>query len=327
MASGKHTTGRHSAAKSSKREVSIPRGPADPRVGEETGVPEEIAKTAAGKMQTADPARDERPSGEAATGESLDEWVEQREGQGDPAGKTARQKAPARKRVRRRAAAFAAVLAIIVLAVVALAVYARPAPTPAQVTQTALEALQSRDFSAFGEVYAGDSDALESQLADAFASGAGLGSASELERKLNDEQKSTLAQLDDLLFDFGYTVGEETVDGDEARVQVTVTAHDFGAFAQKALGDYISEGLAAAAKGDLESSADAATRFARVLQENMDVLGPRDKQSETSFELTRDGDGSWKLAGLTADNLDALTGGLLSMTGQMAAQLESASSE
>lgn len=322
MAAGKHTRGKHSASKENgngkrknKKEFSFPKGPGDADAQGAVRVPAEIAKTAAGRMQTAGAARDDRPQGEAAAAEVLDEWVKDQAASSSPG---------EMKRLERRGKALIAaviILAAVIVGAIFLVANYRPTTTPSQVSALALESLKDGDYDAFGKLYAGDSGAVESSLENAFADGAGLGSEADLERDLNDEQKKTLSRLQEELRDFDYTIDSESVEGDAASVQVTISAHDFGTFAQDALGSYIADGIAAVSKGELESDADAATRLVSVLDAHMAELGEKGRSAQTSFSLERDDGGSWKLAELSQDNLDALTGGLLSTTSGISGQV------
>lgn len=327
--------GKHS---SKKMGFKVPKGPAAPTgdAEDEVAVPEEIAKTARGQMQTQEgdatpetaavagdeaATADEAASaasdeGAAADGDDaglLDEWIEREDdAQSEEARKNVEKKKQARKDpfYKKGRAAIIAVVIVAALVVAGIFYFAfRPSASPSETVDTALAAVQSQNMTTFQSSCTSDVTDFESELSSALSSTIGVNDLESATDSLNDQQKQALEELKSKLVDFDYEIGDEQIDGDTATVEVTFTTYNFSSFFQKVVGDYVLQSADTTFDGSSISARDAATLFADLVSDNLSDLGDKNVETQTTFTLKKE-DGAWKISEVSADNIDALTGGL-----------------
>ncbi|MGI6033191.1 MAG: hypothetical protein ACOX69_07220 [Coriobacteriales bacterium] len=324
--------GKHS---SKKMGFKVPKGPAAPTgdAEDEVEVPEEIAKTARGQMQTqesaaAAAAADEAAASEAAAADDaaaaassgdeaglLDEWIERQDGeQSEEARKDVEKKKQARSDpfYKKGRAAIIAVVIFAALVVAGIFYFSfRPSASPSETVDTALTAVQRQDMTTFQSSCSSDVSDVENELSSALSATIGVNDLESAADSLNDQQKQTLEELTDKLVDFDYEIGGERIDGDTATVEVKLKTYDFSSFFQKVVGEYVLQAADTTFDGSSISMRDAATLFADLVSDNLSQLGDKSVETQTTFSLKKE-NGAWKISAVSSDNIDALTGGLYS---------------
>ena len=196
-------------------------------------------------------------------------------------------------------AAFALVASLLV--VLGLAGCAS-APTPSSITGKALDALKAQDYETLQTCYSGDVGGTDVKELAGQMTGMDLSA-------VTDEQKAQAEKLVSVLTDFDYTIGEETIDGDKATVEVTITSRDLGPVFSDAIGAYFTEAFTSALGGASEE--ELAQMFLDTLTEKISAQTEKSHTATTTFNLTQT-DGEWKLDQFSTDNLDCIMGGMLS---------------
>lgn len=142
------------------------------------------------------------------------------------------------------------------------------------------------------------SDALKADMENAKAGSEDL--IGDMDETLGEEVGKDFV---DKMLDFDYKLGEETVDGDTATVETTITTYPFGEIFGQVLTDYITEAF---------SNPDITEEEAQALMESMmgEALAAAEKSYETTFDVTlKKEDGAWVVQ--EDDALaNALTGGM-----------------
>lgn len=148
-------------------------------------------------------------------------------------------------------------------------------------------------------LFKGERDS-NSQLADA----SGLGE--DVEKKIID-----------LIAGFEYTVDHETIDGDQATVDVTIKTCELGDMFKTAMGNYIAQafGLALAGASDEELEEKALEAFTTAIDE---MSTEKSYEKKLKVNLTH-GDDGWKVEDLDNNKhfLNAVTGGLVGAINDM----------
>lgn len=208
------------------------------------------------------------------------------------------------------------VLALVTALVACLCLIALPActsePSPSDVTKSALDAMKAQDADALAQYYSGNTDGIQEQL-DALASEAD-GSENP------DAQATAMSSLMQKIYDFDYTIGEETIEGDTATVNVSITTYDLGTAFKTAMGNYISTALGMAFAGASQEEMEAA--LYEGLQSELDSLTEKDYTADVNLTLTKT-DNGWMLDALSDEATDALTGGLESAANEVSESLSS----
>lgn len=196
---------------------------------------------------------------------------------------------------------FAPVLAAALVACLCLVLLpACSSPSPTDVVKTSLDAVKAQDAEALAENYAGDASAFQQELnssADALNS-----------EGMTDEQKAVAETFMQKMYDFDYTVGEETIDGDKATVKVTITSYDMGTAFEKAMSTYIEKAFAQALGGASQDSLEA--MLYDELNKELGALTEKGHTADVDMTLTKV-DGKWQLDEFSDDAADAFSGGLL----------------
>lgn len=175
-------------------------------------------------------------------------------------------------------------------------------PTPSDATKQALDALKAQDDETFQAYYAGDSNSMDiDQLASQML-GVDLSA-------LTDEQKEQAQQLVNALLDFDYELGQETVDGEKATVEATITSRDLTTIFTDSMEEYIQQAFTAALSGADES--ELSSMFLAVFSEKVSTVTEKNHTATTTFNLTKV-DGAWKLDEFSNENIDCIMGGLIS---------------
>lgn len=167
-------------------------------------------------------------------------------------------------------------------------------PSPSEVTAAALDAMKAQDTETLQSFYSGEvTDVDPGKMAEGYT---------------GDDAEAVNAFAEKLL-DFDYEVGDETIDGDKATVEVSITTYDFGTAFEDAVGLYIKQGFAAALSG--ASQEELSKMFSAALLDKVNALEEKEYTSTTTFNLTKQ-DGEWKLDELSKENQDSLLGGIIS---------------
>lgn len=117
----------------------------------------------------------------------------------------------------------------------------------------------------------------------------------------------------DKMLDFDYKLGEETVDGDTATVETTITTYPFGEIFTDVLTEYVTEAMA-----DTDMSEEESTKLLGDLMTK--ALDSAEKSYETvvSIELVKVDD-KWEVQ--ESDEMaNALTGGIYDMAGSLGSE-------
>lgn len=100
-----------------------------------------------------------------------------------------------------------------------------------------------------------------------------------------------------------YTVGEATVDGDQATVPVTFTYVDASAVIQETMSDYIEQGLGLAFSGASEEEIE--NLFIDIFNEKLSSVETGTATTDVVFPCEKV-DGEWKISDFSEENEDAL---------------------
>lgn len=185
-------------------------------------------------------------------------------------------------------------------------------PSPSDVTKNALDAMKAQDADTLTQYYSGDTNGIQEQL---------NALASETDGSEDpDAQTAALNSLMQKIYDFDYTIGEETIEGDTATVNVSVTTYDLGTTFKTAMGNYISTALGMAFAG--ASQEEMETALYEGLQSELDSLTEKDYTTDVNLTLTKT-DNGWMLDALPDEAADAFTGGLKSAADEVNESLSS----
>ena len=137
-----------------------------------------------------------------------------------------------------------------------------------------------------------------------------FGDVTETEDSFSKEFEEKLANS---IAGFDYSINNETIDGDNATVNVTFKTYDYGLFIKTFLGEYIQKAFTLALGGGTEEDVEKIAN--ELAEEKFEEMTKEGKKSELSmdFKLNKV-DGSWVLdEEANKDSLaNAITGGLYS---------------
>ena len=137
-----------------------------------------------------------------------------------------------------------------------------------------------------------------------------FGGVTETEDSFSKEFEEKLANS---IAGFDYSINNETIDGDNATVNVTFKTYDYGLFIKTFLGEYIQKAFTLALGGGTEEDVEKIAN--ELAEEKFEEMTKEGKKSELSmdFKLNKV-DGSWVLdEEANKDSLaNAITGGLYS---------------
>lgn len=178
---------------------------------------------------------------------------------------------------------------------------------PSAVTEEFISAIKSKDSEKMKSLSLQDdvkdevSDTIEEILGD-------IGT--------EDSEDESARLFMEKLFDFDYTVGQETIDGDNATVEVSFKTYDFYAM----LGNYIekafSKALELAFSGASEEEISALGT--QLIEEELEALIGKDREATSTLNLVKT-NGEWKVTQLDENSefLDAMFGGLFSIVNSL----------
>ena len=214
---------------------------------------------------------------------------------------------------------------LVVAACLALAACGSQAPTPKQTVESALKAVTTHDYEALKGYYAGDVDKLTQEATEA-GQQQGVAAPSEL----TEEQQARVKAVFDKLVEFDYTVGEETIDGDTATVNVTFTNYDVGTLAASVLQETLSTAFAQAFSGEEADEAAVADSMIASMEKATQDMGEKNVTKEAQVKLVKESDGTWKLASFEDDSeyasqlVNAMFGGVVDKMTSWADELTNA---
>lgn len=199
----------------------------------------------------------------------------------------------------------AAIAASLVFALAAFtAVGCAVQQTPTDVTRASLDAIKAQDFDTLQKYYASDAKQLDVTEMAGGASGMDLSS-------LSDEEKTMVEQFVKVMTDFDYELGAETINGDTATVEVTITAHDLGKAFSESITELFAQALSDAFSGSAFDQKAMIGQFVESFSAKVDAQKEKTHVATTTFNLVKGEDGTWKLDKLTEENLDCLMGGMI----------------
>ena len=173
--------------------------------------------------------------------------------------------------------------------------------TPKDTAEKYLDAVKAKDTEGIREVYDGsDSDndivGVVESLVD--------------ESEDGEEMDEAAKQLEEMIFDFDYTIGEERISGDNAEVYVTFKTYDFGAMIGEYLERVINELLSSAFNGSSEEEMNAFDMS--ILEEELAKMTEKSYEKSVWMKLTMV-DGKWKVSTIEDDPevLNAMLGGMV----------------
>ena len=206
---------------------------------------------------------------------------------------------------------------IIIVATLALAacfaIGCSQPTTPSAVTAQVLDKFKAQDFVSLPSHFSGDIQQTGQELADSMP-----GSGDVDLSQVSLEDLLAAKQLVDVVTDIDYELGAEQIDGDTATVEATITSHELGELVGAALGDYFTNGFAAALNG--ASQEELSQMFLDSLTTAAAAQTEKTHTSTTTVHLAQV-EGEWKVSELTADNVDCLFGGVISYLRQIAGSL------
>lgn len=176
-------------------------------------------------------------------------------------------------------------------------------PTPTDVAKQALDAIKAQDFDKLQASYAGDASDLSLTEITGEATGVDLSSYS-------DEEKTIVAEMLKVMTEFDYKLGEETINGDAASVQATITTYDMGAALSDAISDYFSEVIDLALSGEELDESTVKMMFVERYSEKIAAQTEKSHVADTTLTLTKV-DGEWKLDKFSTETVDAIMGGMI----------------
>ena len=190
-------------------------------------------------------------------------------------------------------------------------------PSPTEVTKGALDALKAQDHETLQTYIAGTPEEFG---VDTLATGfAGVEGESQTEA-----QKAFAEKFNAVAADFEYEMGKETIDGDKATVEVTITSHDMAAVVPDAMEEYLTEAFAMAFDGASEE--EMSDLFMQIFAKKLDPDAEKTHVATTTFNLSKV-DGEWKLDKLSDDSADCILGGLLSTMNSINSSLNGTSNK
>ncbi len=178
--------------------------------------------------------------------------------------------------------------------------------SPTQTMDAFLKALKARDFEAMKEYYEGSSDDFDfsDEAADPVMGG----------------MADTLL---DKLFDFDYSLDNETISGSDATVDVHFTTYDVAALMGDILNDMLSDYVALSMAGLSQEELEAEVNKI-ISQKFGEAINKAEKNKEitvTSKLVKKDGKWLVKNVADSDDFMDALSGGLMKFAESMADSL------
>ena len=180
--------------------------------------------------------------------------------------------------------------------------------SPSEVVSSTLDAVKGQDTETLAQYYAGDSSEISGGgLSDLTGEFVSVDSMTEAEKTAYDK-------LVDKMLDFDYTLGDESVEGDTARVDVSFASYDIGSAFVQSFSSYLGGAVALAASG--ASSDEITDGFYRQLSSDLDSLSDKTRTETTTITLTKT-DGQWKVDTLSEGAIDAVSGGLYSAVEQL----------
>ena len=190
-------------------------------------------------------------------------------------------------------------------------------PSPTEVTKGALDALKAQDHETLQSYVSGSAEDFGvNTLATGFAGTEG--------ESQTEAQKAFADKFNKVASDFDYEMGKETIDGDTATVEVTITSHDMAPVVADAMEEYLGEAFARAFDGASEE--EMSDLFVQIFAKKLDPDAEKTHVATTTFNLSKV-DGEWKLDKLSEDNADCLLGGLLSTMNQINSSLNGTSNK
>ena len=180
--------------------------------------------------------------------------------------------------------------------------------SPSEVVSSMLDAVKGQDTETLTQYYAGDSSEISggglSDLTGEFVS----------VDSMTEAEKTAYNKLVKKMLDFDYTLGDEHVEGDTARVDVSFASYDIGSAFVQSFSSYLGGAVALAASG--ASSDEITDGFYRQLSSDLDSLSDKTRTETTTITLTKT-DGQWKVDTLSEGAIDAVSGGLYSAVEQL----------
>lgn len=160
---------------------------------------------------------------------------------------------------------------------------------PDKVVTTFCEALKNFDSEAASACVASGETGVEEELSPGEEDNASA-------EQMFDYMKQQASQMT-------YTIGEATVDGDQATVPVTFTYVDASSVVQEALSDYIGQAFGLAFSGASEE--DLENLFVEIFSEKLSSVETGTATAEVNFPCEKV-DGAWKISSLSDEDEDAL---------------------
>ena len=165
-------------------------------------------------------------------------------------------------------------------------------PSPSETVTNYLTAVKAKDEATIASLYLGEIDDTEFTPNE--------------DESFGDEVDSMLQEK---MSQFEFTIGEETIDGDKATVEVTIKTYDLGSVALTALSEYASQVLALAFTDANEAAIEKV--LVSIMKEKLQDASLTYEKTEF-FNLTKTEEG-WKIEAFKEDSafIDAMTGGLI----------------
>lgn len=185
-------------------------------------------------------------------------------------------------------------------------------PSPSEVTKSALDAMKAQDIETLAKYYNGDVNDIQLQL-DSITDEASESAGSSAQTALADS-------LMQKIYSYDYVIGEESVDGNTATVEVSLTTYDLGSTFKTAMGNYFSTVFGMAFAGASEEEMESA--LYEELQSEIDSLEEKDYTADIELALTKTDEG-WKLDTLSEEAANAFTGGMLNSANELSENLGS----
>lgn len=197
-----------------------------------------------------------------------------------------------------------AVILVLLALAVAVTAYFCFRPTPTRSTKHFFNSVQQEDWDDAGNYYSG-LNVIPSP-------------SDELIQKLGANGQNFYGSLLKKICGFDYTINEQTVNGDKATVNVTITTYDFTR-ALKDFNAYLKDNGWSMFRSLIGTAFNSETTAKDVFQpmydtilKDLDGLSEKTVQNTADFHLKKTRKGTWKVKALGVKQLDALTGGVYS---------------
>lgn len=175
------------------------------------------------------------------------------------------------------------------------------APAPKDTAERFLSAMKAKDTEGIQAVYDGSysEDELNGTVESLLGESEGAG-----------EEDEATRQMEEMLFDFDYTIGEERIDGENAEVDVTFKTYDFGTMIGQYLERAFTEVLSASFNGASQEEIDAIGDT--IMAEELSKLTEKTYEKTVPLKLTKV-ENEWKVAKIEDDSefLNAMLGGMM----------------